>query len=284
MAFSNDKFSAVWVSHSSMGDFLKCPRLYYLHNVYKNPKTRRKVGIVAPAMSLGQAVHGVLEPLANIKAEERTSVDFNKRFLEEWAKVSGKIGGFTSPEEEKSFFERGRAMIERVKNHPQPLLKKAFKNKGDLPHFYLSQDDNLILCGKVDWLQYVEETDQVHILDFKTGKYDEKEDSLQLPIYHLIVDAIQKRKVEGASYWYIDRDDTPVTVDLPDLVSARERVMKVAVQVKNARDSKEFVCPQGEKGCRHCLPYELIMQSKAEYIGVGGYNQDLYLVPKIEYN
>src|ERR1035437_4279352 len=35
---AQDKFNAVWVSHSSIGDFLKCPRLYYLHNVYKNDK------------------------------------------------------------------------------------------------------------------------------------------------------------------------------------------------------------------------------------------------------
>ena len=34
-----DKYTAVWVSHSSMGDFLKCPRAYFLHNVYKDPKT-----------------------------------------------------------------------------------------------------------------------------------------------------------------------------------------------------------------------------------------------------
>lgn len=281
MAFSNDKFSAIWVSHSSMGDFLKCPRLYYLHNVYKNPSTRRKIGIVAPAMSLGQAVHGVLEPLANIKAEERLLIDFEKRFNEEWAKISGKIGGFLTKEEEQDFFSRGKNMIERVKNHPAPLLKKAFKNKDDLPHFYISPDDNLILCGKVDWLQYVEETDEVHILDFKTGKHDEKDDSLQLPIYHLLVDAIQKRKVNGASYWYIDRDNEPITVDLPDLVSARERVMKVALQVKIARDAKIFDCPDGKDGCRHCKPYELIMQGKAEYIGIGGYNQDLYMVSKI---
>ena len=64
-----DKYKAVWVSHSSMGDFLKCPRLYYLHNVYKNPKTGRKIAIVSPHMSLGVAVHNVLENLVNFKTE-----------------------------------------------------------------------------------------------------------------------------------------------------------------------------------------------------------------------
>ena len=57
------KYDAVWVSHSSMGDFLKCPRAYYLHNVYKNPDTGRKITIVSPALSLGSAVHKTLEAL-----------------------------------------------------------------------------------------------------------------------------------------------------------------------------------------------------------------------------
>ena len=78
-----DKYSAVWVSHSSMGDFLKCPRLYYLHNVYKDPQTKKKMAIVTPYMSLGIAVHNVLEGLGDLKAEERKDVDLLKKFEEE---------------------------------------------------------------------------------------------------------------------------------------------------------------------------------------------------------
>ena len=64
---SKDPYKATWVSHSSIGDFLKCPRAYYLHNVYKDPGTRRKINIVNPALSLGVAVHEVLEGLARFK-------------------------------------------------------------------------------------------------------------------------------------------------------------------------------------------------------------------------
>ncbi len=277
MALQGDKYSAVWVSHSSMGDFLKCPRLYFLHNVYKN-KNRRKIGIVAPPMSLGFAVHNVLEPLVNIKSDDRALVDLFSQYEIEWEKVKGKIGGFISKDLEDEYYVRGKNMIERVKNNMAPLLKKALKSKQELPNFFISPEDNLILCGKVDWLQYVEETDEVHILDFKTGKNEEKEDSLQLPIYHLIVNSMQKRKVHGASYWYLERDNEPIEVDLPDLDSARERVMKVALQVKRARDTQSFMCPSGTEGCRHCLPYEKIIKGEAEYVGIGGYNQDLYIV------
>ena len=56
-----DSFTAVWVSHSSIGDYLKCPRAYYLKNIYKDPKNKKKIGIVNPALSLGSAVHEVVE-------------------------------------------------------------------------------------------------------------------------------------------------------------------------------------------------------------------------------
>jgi hypothetical protein len=62
-----DKYKAVWVSHSSIGDFLKCPRAYFLHNVYKDPKTGRKINIVSPALSLGLAVHTALESLKVVR-------------------------------------------------------------------------------------------------------------------------------------------------------------------------------------------------------------------------
>lgn len=271
-----NKFSAVWVSHSSMGDFLKCPRAYYLHNVYKDPKTGRKINMVSPAMSLGIAVHAVLEPLAQVKAEERMKQPLLDLFEKEWSKVTGKKGGFLSPESEKESKDRGISMIHRVLSHPEPLIQKALRMKEDLPWYYLSEDENIILCGKVDWMQYVPEDDSVHILDFKTGKSDEKDNSLQLPIYHLLVHNCQKRKVSGASYWYIDRDDTPKTVTLPDLKEAYDRVYEVAHQVKIARDKKEFICPKN--GCMHCKPFEKIIAGEAEYVGVGEYNQDLYLI------
>src|SRR3990167_2141388 len=114
-----DKYGAVWVSHSSMGDFLKCPRAYYLHNVYKNPDTGRKITIVNPALSLGSAVHATLEALKTLSVEERLHHDLVAEFEKEWvANASGKKGGFMSSEEEMVAKERGRLMIERVIKNP----------------------------------------------------------------------------------------------------------------------------------------------------------------------
>ncbi len=274
-----DKYKAVWVSHSSIGDFLKCPRAYFLHNVYKNEQGR-KITIVSPALSLGQAVHEAVEGLGNFKVEERFTKSLLEAFEEAWGKISGKHGGFGSDVEEKEAKARGLTMIERVMKNPGPLKNKTIrlKEREMPPNFYLSEPDNIILCGKIDWIEYVPEDDSVRLLDFKTGRSEEKEDSLQLPIYLLLMNNLQKRKVTGASYWYLDKDDAPKEVTLPEYEKAHSDVLAIALKVKEAREKKEFPCPKGEGGCYACRPFEKILRSEAEYLGIGGYNQELYMV------
>ena len=278
---AKDKYSSVWVSHSSMGDFLKCPRAYFLKNIYKDPKTGKKIGIVSPALSLGSAVHDVVEGLGNYKAEDRPIVPVLDQFEKVWPKFSGKKGGFLNIEDEGEAKQRGVAMIKRVKENMVPLLFKTVKLKEGKnsmpPNYFLSEEENIILCGKIDWLQYSETDNSVHVLDFKTGKNEESEESLQLPIYQLLLKNLQKRKVNGASYWYLDKDDAPRPVALPDVEESYNKVIEVALRVKKARENKEFECPRGEKGCFACQPLEKIIKGEAEYVGPGEW-QDLYLV------
>lgn len=287
-----DKYTAVWVSHSSMGDFLKCPRLYYLHNMFKDGKTGRKMSIVSPHMSLGIAVHEVLEGLGDYPAHERMNHDLQAKFEEEWQKVTGIKGGFTSPEEEAEFKARGKAMIDNVIKDPKFLVNKRIKLPKEKmnPNYYLSEEDNIILNGQVDWIEYLED-DTLHIIDFKTGRHEEKEASLQLPIYLLLCNALQKRKVTRASYWYLESNKI-IEKELPDIKKAHDEVFSVAKLVSDARKANSFVCPNGNYnketkvgGCYGCLPYEKILMWKegsddaaVTSVGIGGFNQDIFVV------
>ena len=276
-----DKYSAVWVSHSSMQDFLKCPRLYYLHNVYKDPATGHKVSIVTPHMSLGIAVHGVLEGLGDYPADERLDRDLVALFEKEWRAVSDIKGGFANEREEAEFKSRGITMLENVRRDPRFLLNKRIKLPRETmnPNFYLSDDENIILNGLIDWIEYLPATDSLHIVDFKTGKREESEASLQLPIYLLLCNALQKRPVTRASYWYLETDKI-VEKELPDAGSAFRDVLDVALRVKEARVQNEFPCPKGDTGCIHCRDYELIRSKdpRAVYVGVGTFKQDMYVI------
>ncbi|MCD8484678.1 PD-(D/E)XK nuclease family protein [Candidatus Woesebacteria bacterium] len=274
-----DKYTAVWVSHTSISDFLKCPRSYYLKNVYKDPKTKHKIQLMAPPLALGSAVHEVLESLSVIPTDKRFDEPLLEKFERAWKKISGKKGGFLSADVEATYKRRGEAMLRRVQENPGPLTRLAVKIKEDLPHYWLSEEDNIILCGKIDWLEYFPDSDSVHIIDFKTSKTEEDGGSLQLPIYHLLVHNCQRRKVDGASYWYLDLNDDLTPKELPDLVEAHETVLKVARDIKTARNLERYRCPHGEEGCYACRPMERILKGEGEFVGENDYRQDVYILP-----
>lgn len=276
---AKDRYSAVWVSHTSISDFLECPRAYYLKHVWRHPKTGHKVQLMSPALALGSAVHNVLESLSVLPTDSRMSESLVGKLDHVWEKVSGKKGGFLTDELELRYKEQGKEMLRRVMKHPGPLERLAIKIKQDLPHYWLSEEENIILCGKVDWLEYLKDDDAVHIIDFKTGKTEEKEDSLQLPIYGLLVSHCQSRPVLKASYWYLRKDNSPVEQILPDFDKAQEDILKIAKDIKLARQLERFKCPK-DSGCRSCIPMEAIVQGDAEFVGLNDFGQDIYILPQ----
>ncbi|HSX49132.1 MAG TPA: PD-(D/E)XK nuclease family protein [Candidatus Saccharimonadales bacterium] len=273
-----DKFKAVWVSHSSIADFLKCPRLYYLRNVYKDPKTGHKVTIMTPPLALGQAVHAVIESLSVLPLEERFKTKISDIYDKEWKKVSGEFGGFTSSEQESEYKERGRKMLQKIFDNPGPLKNKAVKIRADggLPYYWLSEEDNIILCGKIDWIEYLDPFDSVHIIDFKTGKNEEDEESLQLPIYYLLAKNLQTRDISKISYWYLDNEKSLIEMKLPDENEAYKKVLEIARRIKLGRQIEHLKCPKG--GCFACRPLEEVLAGKGKLIGVSEYKQDIYML------
>jgi ATP-dependent helicase/DNAse subunit B len=276
---SPDKFTATWVSHSSIADFLACPRAYYLKNIYKDPKTNHKVQVMSPPLALGSVVHEVIESLSTIPTEDRFREPLAPKYEKVWLeKATGKKGGFFDKESEDHYFNQGKEMIKRVVDHPGPLANLAVKITMELPYYWLSEKDNIILCGKIDWLEYLQKTDTVHIIDFKTGKSSESPTSLQLPIYHLLVHNTQKRKVEKASYWYLQRKNKPEKKKLPDLVKAHKKVLEIAKKIKLARQLERFKCP--DNGCFRCNDLETVIKGGAELVNVNDYGNDVYVINK----
>ena len=317
-----DKYKAVWLSHSSIGDYEKCPRLYYLHDVYKDPKTKRKINITSPYMSLGIAIHNVVEDLKNYKVDDRKKILTEKniilnqeKLLEnfeiEFAKVSGKKGGFTSEEQEKEFKNRGVKMVQNVIADPKLLLNKTVSTKsyytGDmLPNFYISQEENIILCGNIDWIEYNEPEKiplnplfqkegrgTISVVDFKTGKNEEKENSMQLPIYKILLESLQNKwKVVNGKYWYLE-SGVVITkeIDEDKIKQVKEKIIKIGVEIRdkkltwsgsdwlwNENFENNFACKNGKEGCLHCKSYEKILAGEAEYLGVDMYKKDLYFI------
>ncbi len=289
---ANNKYNAIWLSHSSISDYLKCPRLYYLRNVWKNKKGQ-KINTVSSSLSLGSAVHQTIEPLALLKTEDRLKQNLLEIFEENWKKFEGEWGGFPDKETEDFYKQEGKRMIQNVIENPGPFNKKTVKfyNGDFIPNIYLSEEENIILCGLVDWVEYEEATDTLRVIDFKTGKSDEKEDSMQLPIYKILVEAMQKRKVSKGAYWYLARDKFPKNVEIleEDLEEIKKKILDVGIQIKKRKQEKNwdesFAC-KFEGGCFACKQFELIKQfdenpesvENIKFLGTGEYKQALYLV------
>lgn len=279
-----DKYTATYVSHSSISTFLECPRAYFLKNVYKNPKTGHKIKVMSPPLALGQAVHEVIENLSEIKTNLRFKTPLLEKFDQVWKKFSGKNGGFWDKDSEFKYYSRGQVMLSRIQNNPGPIADLAIKINQDLPQYWLSEKDNVILCGKLDWLRYFPDTDSVEIIDFKTSKHDESNDSLQLPIYYLLATHCQNRPVTAASYWYLESSDTLTPKILPDPLESEQKILKIAQKIKLQRALQKFDCPAGESGCRACRDYEKVLRGEAEFVGVDNYKADVYILKKEKNN
>ncbi len=275
-----DKYSAVWLSHSSIGDFLKCPRLYFLRVLYRDPKTGHKITVMTPPLALGQAVHDAINQLSTLSSKERFLVSPMEHFEKAWTKVAGERGGFRSDKEEGQYKERGKKMLGIVEKNPGPLARPAIKinTEDGLPYYWFDEKENIILCGKIDWLEYLKGDNSIHIIDFKTGRNEEDDDSLQLPIYLLLASNTQKRKVSKASYWYLDKNVEPTEIKLPEEDDSINKIAGIATRIALARKLGHFKCPTN--GCKYCYPLEEVLKNHGKLVGVSEYSQDIYILNK----
>ena len=225
---------------------------------------------MTPSLALGQVVHEVVESLSTLPISDRLKQPLSARFEIAWNLLPSRV-------KSDDIKDRGLAMLSRIEANPGIVLQKAVKIRQDLPYYWLSEDDNIILCGKIDWLSYNEADDSVSIVDFKTGKFDEDPESLQLPIYLLLAQNCQPRRVAGAYYWYLDRDNVPKEVSLPNPQEALEKLLPLAKKVALARKLQHFPCPQKD-GCRACLGLEKIYRGEAELVGSNSFGQDVFMV------
>lgn len=275
MAFNPN---AVFISPSSLSDFEKCPRLYYYRYVYKTPDTGLKIQIINPALALGTAVHDTVERFVALEPLLRIESALKEIFSTVWQGLSKEKGGFVSPEEEKEYRDRGEAMLQNF------LGNEHFKNaqKFKMPEFLKAElGDDLILTGKLDWIE--KNGDGYHLIDFKTGKNEEKEGSIQLPIYAVLAGKILQTDDIKTSYWYLDQGKDLRDFSLPDLNEFAQGLKQKGLVIKKSRLTNSFVCPKGDRcwACRDMAA--VIVDRKGKLVTVdSARKQEIYILPKEE--
>jgi len=265
----------IWISHTSIVDFENCSRLYYFKNIYRSPNNGNRVQIVNPYLSLGSAVHEAIDGLLDISPSRRSGSLLLRRYEQGWRNYSGKKGGFVSGKQEGEFKKRGELMLKRVEG--SSLLKgRALKRNDDLPKMNLFNNVNLV--GSFDWVEILSDN-SLHIVDFKTGRKEEKHESLQLPIYNILARETYERKIKRLSYWYLDRDLRPTSQKIGRREDALQKIKEKAEKIQAAVNKSNFSCSSQYQRCFWCRNYEGIVSGKAEYVGIDPkMKRDLYFL------
>lgn len=270
-----DKYKAVWVSYSSISDYLKCPRAYYLKNIYKNPESGKKIEIVNPALALGSSIHAVIEPLSSIEPLTRFSGDLIKTFDSELSKYKGEKGGFHDDEEYELLKQKGHKMLNNLVKNKHILEKPTYLQNDELLHEWLSKENEIIICGKIDWVNIDPVTNELSVIDFKTSKKEEQNE-LQLQIYAVLLYILKKETKNNFNYWYLDLFEELTPANLPDLKDSIKNILNIALTIKDARKHNSFTCHRN--GCFSCADYEEVVNGNAKMIGLGNYNREVYIV------
>jgi len=269
--------NAVFISPSSISDFDRCPQLYFYRNVYRNPKTGLKIQLINPKLALGQVIHDTLRKFLYSTGLQKTQEQLRSILAWQWKQLAGEKGGFTSADEERTYQDRAAKILERFWAHRHFKETQPVKMP-DFPKLDLGED--IILTGRLDWLE--KESDGYHIIDFKTGENEERDDSIQLPIYAVLASGILKINKIRASYWYLDKDEEIKGFKLPDLTTTLDKLKKKGAIIKSARITQSFACSSGNESCWACRDFLAIVQGKAKIVSVDPIDrkQEIYIIPK----
>ena len=156
----------------------------------------------------------------------------------------------------------------------------------------------------MDWIEYLDESKSLRVIDFKTGRNEEKEESMQLFIYKLLIEKLGcKWPVSSGAYWYFD-NGIVTEKNISDENKMDEivnKIIKIGIEIRDKKfewsesanygrggwqEKKDFVsnfkCVSMDGPCRSCADYEKILSKdpSAEYMGVDMYGKDSYFINK----
>ncbi len=216
-----------------------CPQQYkftYIDHIadeYKQPK---------PYLTMGAHVHNSLKDFYdNIEPTERSWDVLEGILRRRWRENRS---GFADREDEKNWGMRALQML------------KAFYFKNDitktpvmLEDFYdMDLAEDIRVVGRIDRVD--EEDEGLHVIDYKTGKYNKEDVSdLQLIIYAMIVEANSKQRVHKASYLYLTTNQwysLDISSDMYEAV-AEQLIERVEI----IKQDKELN-PRINKYCKNC--------------------------------
>ncbi len=186
----NNWFRSYKISPTNLNDYVNCPLSFYYKHVLKVPSAKNT------STSFGNAVHGALEMYFEEQRKYAKGHVPPLEFLIESfiSKMNQHRDGF-SEIEYKNHIELGNK-----------ILPDYYKSRVDLwktETFYRCEEnvygmfEDIPIKGKIDKVVQTETKGKIHLVDFKTGKYDKARKKLNAPN----PDSVKEEEKQGGDYW-----------------------------------------------------------------------------------
>lgn len=206
----------------------------HLDKQYKKPK---------PYLTMGAHVHNALKDFyEQLEVTDRTYEQLEKILRRRWRENRE---GFATREDEAKWGVKALSMLRLFAHRMDMSVTPSL-----LEDYYdVEVDSSLKILGRIDRADLLEDG-TLHVIDYKTGKYDPDDISnLQLVLYAMIVSANKKSPVTKASYLYLPTWDWH-TIDITPK-ETEEAIELIKVQVADIQSEKEYA-PTPNKYCKSC--------------------------------
>jgi hypothetical protein len=131
----------------------------------------------------------------------------------------------------------------------------------------------------LDWIE--KEGDLLHLIDFKTGKNEEREDSKQLPIYAVLISNILGSSNIKTSYWYLDHEDDLTPAPFGDIQETTKDLTQKGNIIKMVRQTNSYRCKSGGESCWACKDMLAVAKGKGKLVSIDyTRKQEIYILPK----
>lgn len=186
------------LSYTDLMTYKKCPLQYKFKKIYQIPEK------VLPFLHLGNVMHSVLfESMATAKnIESITTEKLEKSFIEKWQKIRNPDIAWM-----ESLKNAGFLMIHNFVKREKERTTKPIA----LEQRFEIELENCLLTGQIDRIDKDAE-DELHLIDYKTGKIGARDSSFekgddQLVIYAIACNALfGGRLPKSAAYYYLADD------------------------------------------------------------------------------
>ena len=197
-----------------------------------------------PQDTAGSLVHRVLcDFFSKVPSDERKVERLTGLFEAGWAALSPRYLRMAGVEElRESAVEQLHLFAETHDLSAEPLAVE--------PYFQVEVAPGVTLFGRVDRID--EEPDgTLHLIDYKTGSYEDEVDARQLRLYAIMAEASLGKPVTRLSFWYLDNGQN-WTAELSDEERRSSRAELMAA-IHEMEQVSHFPANIGVH-CGHC-PY-----------------------------